>query len=350
MLLKLCVVAIGTGKGLFLAESDEYREKWVLRGPYFLGSRVYSVAVDTRSDPKILASVHTWSSTFIAVGDVRGEKWTTSHLSSLPIKRVWKIEPSPRDEPNTLYIGVEDAALYKSTNYGASWKSLNGLNRHPTRRNWVAGAGGLCLHSIILAGENAYVGISAAGVFESNDGGETWHPYNEGTRADFMRNKYPEVGQCVHRLVIGCDGKTLFQQNHCGVYVRKIGWSRWRDISRGLPTRFGFTALSHPRLPNRFYTVPIESDTIHIPPAGRLAVYSTKDAGKTWTRMSSGLPREKFYGNILRDAFTHDGHNPLGLYFGTTNGKVYYSADEGRSFKIMADDLPPVLSIHAALL
>ena len=250
---------------------------------------------------------------------------------------------------------MEPAGLFRSTDKGRTWAHVEGLTAHPSRREWVPGAGGLILHTIVPHASDAdrmWVGISAVGVFETRDGGTTWATRNHGVRADFHPEKYPEFGQCVHKLVLAAGGaETLYQQNHCGVYRSSDGGVGWDEITDGLPTQFGFAMAAHPRDPMTVWTIPLtEPEDGRMMPDASAAVWRTHDAGKTWIRAGDGLPQDSAHIGVLREAMAVDRLDPVGVYFGTSTGQVYASADEGRTWSRIADNLPPIWSVEALVI
>jgi len=275
------------------------------------------------------------------------------------VENVWHVEPALADEPDTVYAGVAKAGLFRSEDRGKTWRAVEGLNNHQTRPQWQPGAGGMCLHSIQLNPSNPkqmYVGISAAGVFKTEDGGETWSARNKGVRTDFLPVKYPEVGQCVHKLRM--DPKNpehLYQQNHCGVYRSEDGGESWTDISKGLPAReegsqtgFGFPLGVHPRKSGTIYVFPEDSDAYRVSANAELAVYQSINGGNTWRKLNRGLPRGHAYVGCYREGFATDKLEPAGLYFGTRMGQVFYSVNEGKRWQALAQWLPPVYSVSSA--
>jgi photosystem II stability/assembly factor-like uncharacterized protein len=256
---------------------------------------------------------------------------------------------------DALYAGVEPAGLFRSRDGGATWQHVEGLTNHPTRPEWQPGAGGLCLHSIVPHPTDTarmWVGISAVGAFETSDGGATWDVRNKGVRADFYpENKYPEFGQCVHKLVMAADGgEHLYQQNHCGVYRSSDGGRQWEEITPGLPSQFGFPMVAHPRDPKTVWNIPLsEPEEGRLMPGGHAAVWRTHDGGDTWTKGDDGLPKDNAYVGVLREAMAVDRLDPVGVYFGTSTGHLYGSRDEGRSWRLIADNLPAIWSVDAAV-
>jgi hypothetical protein len=266
------------------------------------------------------------------------------------LKRVWRIEPGAADEPGVVYAGGDPGVLFRSADWGRNWEEVPALTAHATRPKWNPGAGGLCLHSIqCLGGGRMVAAISAAGAFRSSDGGASWTPFNGNVRADFLPEKFPEVGQCVHKLLAQpARPDSLYQQNHCGVYRTRWGAARWTDISRGLPSRFGFGLALPGAEPETLFTVPIEGSEYRCVPEGKLRVARSRDGGKTWKLLSRGLPQRHAHLLALREGLAADGLSPAGVYLGTTNGQVFASANAGDSWSLMAAYLPAVLSVSVA--
>lgn len=348
---------VGTRKGAFVFRSAD-RRKWKTEGPFFPGSEINCVVQDPRDPKRVYAAVNSaWFGPHLHVSTNGGKTWKLSEkgleLKSVEgesLKRIWKIQPGHADEPKVVYLGGDPGALFRSEDYGKTWSEVTSLNQHETRSRWNPGAGGMCLHSIeSLGGGRLIVAISAAGAFRSVDGGASWEPYNQGVRADFQPEKYPEVGQCVHKLRSHpANRNLLFQQNHCGIYRGTFDGNKWKDISKGLPSRFGFAAAIAATEPETFFTVPIQGAEYRCNPGGALAVGRTRDGGKTWELMRKGLPQEDTHLLILREAMDADSYKPVGVYFGTGGGQVYYSRDGGDSWQALAEHLPAVYSVSVS--
>ena len=353
---ELTTVWVGTRKGAFAFRSKD-RKKWKIDGPYFRGQEVNHVIADPRDPSRVYAAVNNaWFGSHIHTSRDGGKTWNItekgfelSGLEGQSIKRIWHIEPGHSDEPGVVYTGADPGALFRSRDWGESWEQVNSLTLHPTREKWVPGAGGMCLHSIQCLGQGRMiVAISAAGAFRTLDGGETWEPHNGGVRADFLPNKFPEVGQCVHKLLAHPrNPEQLYQQNHCGVYRGKLNGKKWTDLSKGLPTRFGFGLAVPAAEPDTLFTVPMESSEYRCNLEGRLAVARSRDGGKTWDLLSRGLPAKNAHVTVLREAMTSDSLSPAGVYFGTTGGTVYSTRNAGEKWNVLAENLPPVYSIAA---
>ncbi len=354
---------VGTRKGAFRFRSSD-RKKWELDEPQFIGQEVHHVAQDPRDPARYFAAVgNAWFGSHMHVSEDGGRTWKQSEegltVSGLPdvegkpatLKRIWHIAPGAADDPGGVWLGGDPGVLFRSNDNGASWKLVEGLSMHPTReKNWMAGAGGMMVHSIQPLGKGRIVvGISAAGAFRSSDLGATWEPHNKDVLADFAPNKYPEAGQCVHKLKAHPRKPTeLYQQNHCGVYKAKFGGKKWTDISEGLPSRFGFALAVPADEDETLFTVPIISPAQRFVPDGKLRVARSRDGGKNWELLGKGLPQENAFDLIVREAMTSDDCSPAGIYFGTQNGAVYYTRNGGDSWHLLADHLPPVYSVTFA--
>src|SRR5260370_5116261 len=286
-----------------------------------------------------------------------GKAWKPSDegfaLKSLPdakLARAWHIEPGHVDQPGVVYAGADPGLLFRSDDWGKGWQEVTSLNTHSTRSQWNPGGGGMMVHSIqCVAKGSVIVGISAAGAFRSNDDGATWTPFNQNVRADFAPNKFPEVGQCVHHLLAHPrNPDMLYQQNHCGVYRAKFDAPQWTDISRGLPSRFGFGMAVPAAEPETLFTVPMEGPEFRCNLKGRLQGGRSRDGGNTWKLLDKGLPPQNAYLLVLREAMASDDRDPAGVYFGATGGQVFYTRDAGDSWQTLAEHLPPVYSVSVA--
>ncbi len=282
-------------------------------------------------------------------GEAGTHQWYDGTPHPWEFKRVWHFEPSLTD-PDTVYAGVEDAALFRSTNGGESWQELSGLRKHGTGAFWQPGAGGLCLHTIVLDPENPdriFIAISAAGAFRTDDGGKSWKPINRGLKSDYIPEPEAEVGHCVHRLAMHPSRpNVLFMQKHWDVMRSDDAGDNWYEVSDNLPSDFGFVIDVHAHEPDTIYVLPIKSDSEHYPPEGKLQVYRSRSGGNNWEALTEGLPQSHCYVNVLRDAMAVDQLDPCGVYFGTTGGQVYVSANAGDSWMPIALDLPKVLSVE----
>jgi photosystem II stability/assembly factor-like uncharacterized protein len=350
------VLLVGTRKGLFVLDGGSDRRDWQVRGPLCEGWPIHDTAFDAASGAIFAAGGSSWYGPAVWRSDDLGETWTHSSEGLTygddgpKIPTVWNVTPGH----GGLYAGVEPAGLFRSTDGGTSWRHVEGLTNHPTRSEWQPGAGGLCLHSIVphpTDQSRVWVGISAVGAFETQDGGATWETRNKGVRADFNPEKYPEFGQCVHKLVMAADGgERLYQQNHCGVYRSADGGRQWEEITPGLPSQFGFPMVAHPRDPETVWTIPLNGDDRgRYMPEGSAAVWRTHDAGNSWIRSGDGLPQHDAYLAVLREAMAVDRQDPVGVFFGTSTGQLYGSTDEGRTWNLAADNLPAIWSVEAAV-
>ena len=349
------LILVGTKKGAFVLESDAARKSWELRGPYCETWPMNHVIADPATGTILAGGGSEWFGPAVWKSGDLGATWTHSSAGlaypegETPIKAVWSLAKSGA----SLYAGVDPAGLFRSDDGGETWSHLGGLRNHPSRPHWNPGGAGLILHSLLPHPEDdkrLWVGISAAGVFHTADGGETWETRNRGTRADFMPEdqRYPEFGQCVHCLVMapGMPDR-LYQQNHCGMYRSDDGGRQWTSIEAGLPSSFGFPAAAHPRDPSTLYLLPLNGDSAgRYVPDGKAAVWRTRDGGETWEDLRDGLPQGNTYFGVLRQAMATDRLEPAGVYFGTSTGSLYASADEGDSWTCVAQHLPTVLSVE----
>jgi hypothetical protein len=388
-------VLVGTRKGAFLLTSDGKRKEWRVDGPHFAGWEIYHMKGSPADPDRIYASqTSSWFGQIVQRSDDAGKTWhqpgtppgeptttpdgmpkgesnkfvyDTSPETGKPLtthqhydgtqrpwefKRVWHLEPS-LGEPDTVYAGVEDAALFRSTDGGRSWQEMAGLRGHGTGPQWQPGAGGMCLHTILLDPKDPkriFVAISAAGAFRSDDGGVSWKPINQGLRSQYIPDPKAEIGHCVHRIAQHPSRpQTLFMQKHWDVMRSDDAGDNWREISGNLPTDFGFVIDVHAHEPETAYVVPIKSDSEHFPPDGKLRVFRNRRR-EEWEALTDGLPQKDCYVNVLRDAMSVDALDPCGVYFGTTGGQVYASPDAGDHWYPIVRDLPPVLSVEVQTL
>ncbi len=359
----------GTRKGAFVLHTDRARQDWQLYGPYSPGSDVFHLTYDGRNGGRIFAAVNSmWFGPQVEFSGDLGHSWETAREQprfagdgGRTVNRLWHIEPGRATEPATLYAGVEPAALFKSEDDGETWRELVGLSGHSTREHWQPGLGGLCLHSIVpdrYRANRMWVGISAVGVFRSEDAGESWQPTNKGVRADYdPGNRYPEWGQCVHKLLAHPSRPDLlYQQNHCGVYRSDNGGADWQDITDGLPSRFGFVLGLHPRDPDTIYVLPEDAALgddvgggLRYVTEARFRVFRSRDGGRTWESLTRGLPQQNAYLHALREGMAVDALEPAGIYLGTTNGQIFYSRDNGDSWQLLVEYLPPVNSVEVTV-
>ena len=383
-------VLVGTRKGAFALASDGKRKRWKVSGPHFAGWEIYHVKGSPVDPNRLFASqTSAWFGQIIQRSDDGGKTWfqpgtppgePTTTPDGMPkgesnkfvydgipgshqwydgtqhpweFKRVWHLEPSLTD-PDTVYAGVEDAALFRTTDGGKSWHELSGLRKHDTGPKWQPGAGGMCLHTILLDPKNPgrmYIAISAAGAFRTDDDGKTWRPINRGLHSQYIPDPNAEVGHCVHRIAMHPSRpSTLFMQKHWDVMRTDDAGESWREVSGNLPTDFGFPIDVHAHEPETIYVVPIKSDSEHFPPDGKLRVFRSRAGGNEWETLTKGLPQRNCYVNVLRDAMSVDSLEPCGIYFGTTGGQVYASADAGDSWAPIVRDLPAVLSVEVQTL
>ncbi|MEO8218048.1 MAG: exo-alpha-sialidase [Acidobacteriota bacterium] len=357
------VLLVGTMKGAFVLHANKARDAWKTGGPYLAGSAVYAMAMDTRDGRnRIWAGPHSmhWGGLLCSSDDF-GRTWTNPDEANVKfpegtgsaLRQIWQIVPGRPDEPDTLYCGVEPAALFVSQDGGASWSLTEGLWNHPHRPRWQPGGGGLCLHTILPDPEKKdqmRVAISSGGMYVTEDGGASWRASNKGVRADFLPDKHPEFGQCVHKVAQSAERpERMFLQNHWGLYRSDDRGETWTDIANGVPSDFGFPMVIHPADFDTAWIVPLESDGFRCTPEGKLRVYRTRNAGLQWEAMSAGLPHENAYETVLRDAMAVDALDPAGVYFGTRSGKLFASSDEGNQWSALLDGLPPIVSVKAAV-
>jgi len=365
-------VLVGTRKGGFILSSEGKRDKWEVSGPHFVGWEIYHMKGSPANPDRIYASQSSgWFGQLIQRSDDGGKTWepvdnkfvydgvagTHQWYDGTPhpweFKRVWHLEPSLTD-PETVYAGIEDAALFKSTDGGKSWAELSGLRGHGSGPKWQPGAGGMCLHTILhdpADPARIYIAISAAGACRTDDGGATWKPINKGLHSQYIPNPTAEVGHCVHRLAMHRSRpNVLFMQKHWDVMRTDDAGENWHEISGNLPTDFGFVIDVHAHEPETVYVVPIKSDSEHFPLGGKLQVYRSRTGGNEWEPLTKGLPQSDCYVNVLRDAMAVDSMDSCGIYFGTTGGQVYASADSGDSWAPIVRDLPAVLSVEVQTL
>ncbi|MDQ3673392.1 MAG: exo-alpha-sialidase [Gemmatimonadota bacterium] len=357
------LVLVGTMKGAFLFRSNEARKKWTMDGPHFRGEAVYAMLHDTRAGRSrtyaATNSMH-WGPTVRSSEDY-GRTWSSGEGRSVrfsadtgkAVAQIWQITPGREDEPDALYCGVEPAALFESRDGGQTWAPNEGLLGHEHQPKWQPGGGGLCLHTIVLDPVNRkrmLIAISTGGVYRSDDGGKSWRARNAGVRAEFLPDKHPEFGQCVHKVVHHPSRpERLFLQNHWGLYRSDDWGDNWHDIANGVPSDFGFAMEMHPHDPDTVYIVPLESDAFRCTPDARLRVYRTRDAGASWKALEKGLPQEGAYETVLRDALAADTFESAGIYFGTRSGKLFGSANDGSTWTEIADGLPPVVCVKASV-
>lgn len=355
------VLMVGTAKGAFLFTSKDGRRTWKASPQNFKGTPVFHLAYDARSS-NFFAAVNSfqWGPTIVRSSD-NGNSWKRPKTppkfpkgSGLSVKNVWHIEPSSEEEPDTLYAGVDPAVLFKSEDRGNTWAINRGLLNHKTRKKWNPGAGGLCLHTILVDQKDPrrmHIGISAVGTLYTEDGGETWSFQNKNVRAGFLPkgHQYPVFGQCVHKVVRPPGSSNiLYQQNHCGQYRSDNNGKDWIEIQNNLPSEFGFPIAADANDPKRAYVTPLEGAENRVSPKGRFSVWATDNSGKEWEELNKGLPSVPSYFAILREGMTSDKEDPCGVYVGTTTGQLFCSRNAGRDWNKITDQLPPILSVSVA--
>jgi photosystem II stability/assembly factor-like uncharacterized protein len=365
-------VLVGTRKGAFVLTSDGKRERWDVSGPHFAGWEIYHLKGSPADPNRLYASQSSgWFGQMIQRSDDGGKTWEavgnefvydgvpgthqwydgTQH--PWEFKRVWHLEPSLTD-PDTVYAGVEDAAMFRTVDGGRSWQELAGLRGHGSGPSWQPGAGGMCLHTIVLDPSNPermFIAISAAGAFRTDDAGKTWQPINRGLHSEYIPDPAAEVGHCVHRIAMHPSRpNVLYMQKHWDVMRSDDAGDSWHEISGNLPCDFGFPIDVHAHEPDTIYVVPIKSDSEHFPPDGKLRVYRSRTGGNEWEALTNGLPQSDCYVNVLRDAMAVDSLDSCGIYFGTTGGQVYASTDSGDTWAPIVRDLPAVLSVEVQTL
>ena len=365
-------VLVGTRKGAFVLTADGKRNEWDVSGPHFGGWEMYHLKGSPADPDRLYASQSNgWVGQQIQRSDDGGKSWssvgnqfsydgvpgTHQWYDGTPhpweFARVWHLEPS-LDDPDTVYAGVEDAALFRSVDGGQEWQELSGLRGHGSGPSWQPGAGGMCLHTILLDPSHPgrmFAAISAAGAFRSDDAGQTWRPVNHGLKSEGIPDPDAEVGHCVHRIAMHpARPDVLYMQKHWDVMRSDDAGESWHEVSGNLPSDFGFPIDVHPHEPDTIYVVPIKSDSEHYPPDGKLRVYRSRAGGDEWEALTDGLPQRDCYVNVLRDAMAVDSLDSAGIYFGTTGGQVYASADAGDSWAPIVRDLPAVLSVEVQTL
>ena len=354
------LLLIGTRKGGFIAASDGARRRWTLRGPLAKGCEVNHLTCLAGTRTIVLAGKSGWWGPAVQWSDDLGDTWREPASGirfdegrGHSVERIWTIEADPR-KPGRVYAGVDPGALFVSDDAGERWREVQSLTDHPTRTKWSPGAGGLMVHSIAFdpsRSSRVTVGVSAAGVFRSDDDGATWAPRNSGVRADFLTDKFPEVGQCVHHMEgHPREGAVLYQQNHCGVYRSDDGGDAWVDISGGLPSRFGFPLAVLPHDGSTIFVIPEESDQARMTPDGSFRIFRSRDRGASWQPLTDGLPQANAYTNVMRMGMTVDSLDPAGVYVGTQGGQILASRDGGDQWEVIFNWLPPIYSLETAVL
>ena len=352
------LVLLGTKKGVYVFRSGAARERWRLEGPYFPGQPAYHVAFDPRDGQSLYAGINmTWGGPRVEISRDLGKSWKTGANPAFPkgdpraFSRTWHIEAGHASEPDVLWLGTEPASLFKSTDRGETWESVRALNDHADAKYWSPGGGGLGLHSIAVDAtdpKTLAIGISSGGVYETTDGGRSWTRQNQGIGSPVPPQPEGDF-VCVHHVVgHPTVGGARFQQAHTGTYFRDAGDKKWANVTKGLPTDYGFASAIHPRDPKTAYVFPLEFP-MRMSPASATGVHRTRDRGKTWTRVANGLPRGARY-EVMREGMATDRMDPAGVYFGTTSGELWGSADEGRTWSLIAQHLPPILAVETASL
>lgn len=362
---------VGTRKGAFVVSSDASRTDWELSEVYCRGGDVFHFVQDPRNGGALYAAVNYmhWGAEVHISHDL-GATWTTAEKppkladrDGKTLNRIWHIKPGRASEPGVLYAGADPASLFRSDDGGVNWSEIRSIADHPTSEHWFPGMGGLCLHSIALDDGNPgrmWVGISAAGVYGTGDGGESWTPQNKGVRADFIPDAEDlEFGQCPHKLLSHPSREgLLYQQNHCGTYRSDDGGATWVDITEGLPSRFGLALTLHPHDPGTLYVLPEDNalgegevgGEFRIVSGNKFRVFRSRNGGADWEALANGLPQENAYLHSMREGMASDALDPCGVYVGTTNGQIFYSRDEGDNWELMIDNLPPINSVEVATL
>jgi len=357
------IVLVGTMKGAFLfrGRGKGYRR---VGEPRFAGQPVYALAYDDRGGRVRLfaGTEHHHFGSVLRASDDLGRSWSEPKEpnvkfppdTELALKQIWQIAPGRADEPEVVYLGVNPSSLFESKDGGESFSLVRSLHDHPHRPKWTPGGGGLCLHTILphpKEKRSMLVAMSTGGVYRTTDGGMSWHASNTGIRAEFLPDKHPEFGQCVHKVVRNpAMPDRYFLQNHWGLYRSDDGGASWKDVANGVPSDFGFAMASHPHDPDTVYIVPLQSDEFRCTPEARLRVYRTRDAGRSWKPLTRGLPQKDAWETVLRDGLTTDTAEPAGIYFGTRSGKLFASQSEGGSWQCLAEGLPPVTCVRAAVI
>ena len=353
-------VWIGTRKGAFVCRSGD-RRRWDIEGPIFPGCEINHLVQDPRNPKIVYAAVHSnWFGPHLHASRNGGKTWKLSEagleMKCLPetsLKRIWNIQPGHPEEPGVVWAGGEPGVLFRSEDWGRNWTEVVSLTAHPTRSLWSLAMGSLSLHSIQCPAKGRVVAaLSVGGTYRSNDGGQSWEPWNQNVRADFLpeTKRYPEVGQCVHKLLAHpAEPRMLFQQNHCGVYRARIDAAKWTDVSRGLPTRFGFGLALPAAEKETLFTVPMESAQFRCNPDGKFRVACSRNGGKSWELLTNGLPQKDAHLTVFRDGICADALDPAGVYVGTETGMVFSSRDSGRKWSVLAQHLPAIYSVTASL-
>jgi photosystem II stability/assembly factor-like uncharacterized protein len=363
------LLLVGTRKGSFLITSDPSRRNWEVSGPHNPGAEVFHITYDHRNDGRILSAANhpVWGPQ-LEYSDDQGSTWTSAQEQPRfpgeggeTVKNIWHVEPGRDSEPQVVYAGVEPAALFKSEDVGQTWHEVPALSHHPTREQWFPGGGGLCLHSIVLDPNDTsrmLVAASAVGVFGTTDAGESWTLMNKGLRADFNpADRFPEIGLCPHKMLSPRSRPELiYQQNHCGVFRSDSAGAQWEDITEGLPSRFGFVLGLHSQDSQTLYVLP-EDQALGENVGGfqrfvseaKFRVFRSRNGGRDWEPLSKGLPQQNAYLHAMREGMATDSLDPCGIYVGTTSGHIFYSRDDGDSWELLVEYLPPISSVSCAI-
>jgi len=354
---------VGTPKGGFIFRSDLRRKNWRIEGPFFTSWEVNHMVRDPRNGHIFAAANNAWWGNDLQISTNGGKKWHKSSTGlgfaedrGMKLNRIWNICPDRESRPNTIWCGVDPGALFRSDDGGKNWTEVRSLTEHPTRAKWFPGAGGLMVHTILPDPTNPqriFVAISVAGCFRSDDDGQTWQPLNKGVRADFQPDKFPEVGQCVHRMTMDSnDARILYQQNHCGQYRSDDAGATWKDISKGLPSRFGFPIIRHPHETGTIYVIPeIGAEARYVPDAA-FAIWRSRNGGRSWQKLTRGLPQKNAYFHVFRHATASEASpdsDAANLYVGTGSGEIFISRNTGDSWEALPAHLPPVVSLEASI-
>ena len=364
------MLLVGTRKGAFIVRGSRSRDEWSLDGPHMaIGDDVFHMVYDPRGEGAIYAAANSFvfgpevrrSDDLVAPELPSEEDPRFEGSSGATVKRVWHVEPGGEAEQGVVYAGVEPAALFRSDDGGSTWREIEGLTGHPSREKWQPGLGGLCLHSVVLDPDlsgRMWVGISAVGVLGTDDAGESWRTMNKNVRADFLPDRFPEFGQCTHKLLSHpARPRVLYQQNHCGVFRSDSGGEEWLDVTGELPSRFGFVLGLHSTDPETVYVLPEDraSDDnvgggMRYAADAKLRVFRSRNGGGDWEPLTKGLPQENAYLHVMREGMATDGLEPCGVYVGTASGHIFYSRDDGDSWELMMEHLPPINSVECAVL
>jgi photosystem II stability/assembly factor-like uncharacterized protein len=352
-------ILVGTKRGLFHFTSDARREQWRASPPLLVGREVFFAGMDARSGVLWATTDHRVWGPHIHRSADGGDNWQV--LESAPhyddargLRAVWSLVPADNANPTRLLAGIEPAGLFASDDAGATWQPVDALNQHPTATGWQPAGGALALHSVAVDPRNPdriVCAVSAGGFYRSDDGGQSWRALNRNVRAEFLPQRFPVAGQCVHKIVLHpANPDRIYQQNHCGTYRSDDAGENWIEVTNNLPTDYGYALTVDPNNADCAFVIPEESSHMRTTVGGRLRVYRTQDAGASWAAMSNGLPQENAYVSILREGMTSDSLDPCGVYFGTSGGHLFASRDRGESWTQIAGFLPRIICVAAVLL